>query len=361
MKKAKKILMGVLIFLGVVLATAVIYVLYVFFSYKRIEDNHIEQPVNVEGVAKQVETGVEYSAISYNVGFGAYLPSFSFFMDGGKQSWADSRESVEKDINAIGNYLAELDPDFLILQEVDYDSTRAYHVDQAAILTEKLGKRDCLKVVNFDSAFLMYPILQPHGKSVSGIMTYSKYQITSGLRRSFPISNSFSKLVDLDRCLSISRIPVENGKEFIVINLHMSAYGNSEAVRSGQTNLIKEVLADEYAKGNYVICGGDFNHDLKLKNPNDEGIASWAHPYDRADLPAGFKFAIDDKTDEELAAMNNSNRDAGEPYDPATTLTITLDGFIVSDNVTVTYYDNLSTGFKYSDHEPVVMKFVLED
>ena len=38
---------------------------------------------------------------------------------------------------------------------------------------------------------------------------------------------------------------------------------------------------------------------------------------------------------------------------------MTLDGFIVSDNVKVTSYEVLNTGYRYSDHEPVVMKFVL--
>ena len=31
-------------------------------------------------------TGQEYSALTYNLGFGAYTPDFSFFMDGGKSS-----------------------------------------------------------------------------------------------------------------------------------------------------------------------------------------------------------------------------------------------------------------------------------
>ena len=40
--------------------------------------------------------------------------------------------------------------------------------------------------------------------------------------------------------------------------------------------------------------------------------------------------------------------------------TIIVDGFIVSDNVTVTSLENVVTGFVYSDHNPVVMKFKLK-
>ena len=39
---------------------------------------------------------------------------------------------------------------------------------------------------------------------------------------------------------------------------------------------------------------------------------------------------------------------------------VTVDGFIVSANVEVTYSNVIETGFKYSDHNPVWMKFKLK-
>lgn len=48
--------------------------------------------------------------------------------------------------------------------------------------------------------------------SKSRIGLSSRYQVTSALRRSFPVSTSFSKFSDLDRCYNISRVPVDNGK-----------------------------------------------------------------------------------------------------------------------------------------------------
>ena len=59
---------------------------------------------------------------------------------------------------------------------------------------------------------------------------FSRYPVTDSLRRRFPVSTSFSKFFDLDRCYSISRVPVDNGKEFVIFELHMSAYGNSDEV-----------------------------------------------------------------------------------------------------------------------------------
>ena len=39
---------------------------------------------------------------------------------------------------------------------------------------------------------------------------------------------------------------------------------------------------------------------------------------------------------------------------------VTVDGFLVSDNVTVEDALVLDTGFKWSDHNPVYMDFILE-
>ena len=42
------------------------------------------------------------------------------------------------------------------------------------------------------------------------------------------------------------------------------------------------------------------------------------------------------------------------------TYTVTLDGFILSDNMECISYENINTGYSYSDHDPVYMKFKLK-
>ena len=46
-------------------------------------------------------------------------------------------------------------------------------------------------------------------------------------------------------------------------------------------------------------------------------------------------------------------------YVPGVTYTVTLDGFITSDNIECTEYENVNTGYSYSDHDPVYTKFKL--
>ena len=263
--KAKKILKVIGIIILVIVLTLAAYIIYLYASYHRIEDNkelQVETISDNTSAGDPLTAGEKYSALTYNIGFGAYTPDFSFFMDGGKSSWAKSKDSVKETIKGAGELVASKDPDFALVQEIDLDATRSYHVNEYSILKEIIPAYNCVFAQNYDSAFLFYPFTQPHGKSKAGLALFSKYPITGSMRRSFPISTSFTKFFDLDRCYSISRVPVDNGKELVIFELHMSAYGNSDAIREGQIRMLSEDMQKEYEAGNYVICGGDFNHDL---------------------------------------------------------------------------------------------------
>ena len=47
-------------------------------------------------------------------------------------------------------------------------------------------------------------------------------------------------------------------REPVLVNLHLEAYDDGEG-KIAQTNQLRDYIEDEYAKGNYVIAGGDFN------------------------------------------------------------------------------------------------------
>ena len=53
-------------------------------------------------------------------------------------------------------------------------------------------------------------------------------------------------------------------------------------------------------------------------------------------------------------------RNADGPYH-AGQFVLTVDGFIVSDNVSVSMTEVIDTGFAYSDHNPVHMSFKLAE
>ncbi|MBO4928140.1 MAG: endonuclease/exonuclease/phosphatase family protein [Clostridiales bacterium] len=414
---ALRIVLGVL---GALLIIVISYLIYVFASYHRIPDNQVLKPspdpttyLAMDRVVERitVEPGDQiYTIMSYNIGFGAYTPDYSFFMDGGKYSWARSKDGLIQNLKDIGRMLESYDPDFVLLQEVDEDGTRTYHVDERPYLITSVDPYQYVFARNFDSPFLFWPLLEPHGANKSGLLTMSRAYISSALRRSLPVSSSLSKILDYDRAYTVTRIPLgdigpeqlfkfpddaddsenisSSGKELVIYNVHLSAYGTDASVRDGQVSMLIEDMQSEVEKGNYVICGGDFNHNLRLGG--SDNAPDWAQPFPFTKLPDQLAFAyrrtidrysiLDRVLDEdeqayikgivELLKQRGHNmatvtkhdtcRNADEPYNPDTTFTVMADGFIVSSNVEVIYYENIDLQYAYSDHDPVYMEFRLK-
>ena len=78
MKIAKKVLKTIGVLLGFIVAIVLGYIIYLYASYHRIEDN---KSLSVEShtETKQIlTTGKQYSAITYNIGFGAYTQISAF-------------------------------------------------------------------------------------------------------------------------------------------------------------------------------------------------------------------------------------------------------------------------------------------
>lgn len=363
MKRALKIL-G--IFLLVVVLIVVGYVCYVFAAYDRIEDR--QTLAVVSGQTQTAQTDSSYRLVCWNIGFGAYEDDYSFFMDGGTESWAWSEERLMENLDEIGQTVLALEPDITLLQEVDFDSTRTYHVNEADLLRHfSLGgmglndRTDSVFAVNYHSPFLFYPFDQPHGASRSGLLTISSLTIDSALRRSLPVESGVTKFLDLDRCYSVSRIPVENGKTLCLYNLHLSAYTSDGTIADEQLALLLSDMQAEFAAGNYVVGGGDFNKDLLGNSGDWFGVSTdgytWAQPI-KAELFADKSLRLVAPLDESSPIPSCRNADA--PYHDGQLL-LTVDGFIVSDNVRAERSAVYDTAFANSDHQPVLLEFTLLD
>jgi len=355
MKKALKITGCILgIFLLIVLG----YLAYVMIDYYRLDDNLELTPA---GTAKEqiVPMGEELEVTSWNIGFGAYTDQYSFFMDGGKNSRGFSEEEVLNTTNKMVSDLYGFDSDFYLVQEVDIDSTRSYHINQYDLLTIPFKDKSLVYAQNYDSPYLFYPFTSPHGKSVAGLVTMSDYSVNSALRRSLPIQEDFAKFLDLDRCYSISRMNTSNGKELVLFNFHLSAYTTDPTIADKQLEMLYDDMIKEYKKGNYVVAGGDFNKDLLGDSSKIFGVSgedySWAKalPFDK--VPEGISVVAPYDAKKPIPSCRNADR----PWDPETNFQLTIDGFIVSDNVKCIKSDVVDLQFACSDHNPVYMKFVL--
>lgn len=309
-----------------------------------------------DGDAKAAE-GDTYNIVSWNIGYCGLGADASFVLDGGKDNGTPDSEGVFLSYyTGIRDTLAEFDADIYLLQEADSDSARSYHLNEVTTLQSGLNAAQSAYALNYSCPFVPFP-WPPIGKVNSGILTLTDYKIESSERISLPCPFSWPlRIANLKRCLLVCRIPLEDSdKELVIVNLHMEAYDDGEG-KAAQTAMLYEILQKEYAAGNYVIAGGDFNQafpDSLDAYPikNDELWTPGA--LDAADLPEGWSFAYDQSTPS--CRLLNQPLD---PDDPATQYYV-IDGFIVSPNVRLLSVKTVDCGFAYSDHNPVSLSIKL--
>lgn len=349
--------------LAIFIATIITYIAYILLSYSRISDN---LNLEAEGTAgkEKVSTGVQLRITSANLGFGAYSQDFSFFMDGGKYSWAFSKEEVIKNITGSIDSILDKNADFMVFQEVDVNGTRSYHVDQCKIayerLREKTGKAfNTVFAMNYDSAFLFWPLTQPHGANKSGLLTITEYRCFDSVRRSFPIETGLSKFLDLDRCYFKTHIATDSGKYLVIYNTHMSAYTTNAETSTRQIELLSKDMSEEYGKGNYVVCGGDLNREVIEGMSTYFGFEpnglNWTKTFPKEKLDEHLKLIPPVNKDNPIPTV----RDTEKVWDGTNFVTV-IDGFIVSDNVEVVSADVIDNDFRFSDHNPIYMDFILK-
>ena len=362
----KKIIKILCITLVALITIVIGYLTYLVCQYNRIDDNVSYKQYVLNNQEQVLKINNKYTALSYNIGFGAYSQDYSFFLDSdilkdgtkivGKHSKAFSKEDVLKNTNGVINILKTANTDFVLLQEIDVKSTRSYKVNQFELIKEQLLEHASVFVPNYHSAYIAYPFNDPHGKSISGLATYSRYNIEDVTRKQFEITkNLISKFFDLDRCFTATYIPTDNFNYLVLINLHMSAYDEGGVYRAKQWQQLTEFMQYEYDRGNYVVCGGDFNHDIA--NSKDLFISNTktsekVYQLTNNDLSENFKFAT--------STNAPTYRSASMPYEKGVSYSAVIDGFIVSDNVEVTYVENIDLEFLYSDHNPVIIDFILK-
>ena len=370
-RKAFKTVLGIV--LALILAAGG-YLAYVSLAYYRLPDNQaLEVNVLYKGGMPLDNSGLpviapvigeQYRIASCNIGFGAYSDDYGFFMDGGTESRARSPEAVTENVRGAVSILADCAPDLMLIQEVDTDGTRSWHMDETLdiqyVLTSHFAETPLYYnfAQNYDSPYLMYPLTQPHGANKAGILTFSAFPISSALRRSLPIETGFMKFLDLDRCYSVSRIGVEGG-ELVLYNLHLSAFTSDGTIASEQLRMLLEDMQHEYEAGSWCVAGGDFNKDLLGDSAVYFGAGdkeyTWAQP-----IPPETFDGVDIRLAAPLDEANPvpSCRNADGPYHEGQYV-VTVDGFLLSPNVQVNEAKVIDTGFRYSDHNPVYMDFTL--
>ena len=347
----KKILKALLILLSALLAAGLGLFLYLAATeYKPADAEPAE--LTAETAGRALAPGDSLSLLSLNIGYAGLDAGADFFLDGGTRVRAASKEQVEENLAALAEIVSEQAADITLLQEVDADSARSYRVDQRPLL----GSGSRAFALNYRCDFVPYP-WPPIGRTRSGLLTVTGLEIASATRLALPCPFSWPmRAANLKRCLLVTELPLSGtDRKLMVVNLHLEAYDDGAGKRA-QTEVLRAFLEEQYAAGNYVVAGGDFNQTFPGALERWPVIEDdyWAPGTLEELLPEGWAYAFDAETP--------TCRLLNQPLDPDDPLTqyYVIDGYILSPNVELLRVETLDLGFEHSDHNPVRLELRLK-
>jgi len=305
--------------------------------------------------------------VTWNVGYGGLGAESDFFYDdegmwySGSSMIRPPRPLVEKNLQGAIQFLQHTQADFFLLQEVDMASDRSYGIDQYREYGKALPDWAATFAVNYLCDRVPIPLLEPwhpYGKALSGLGTLSRVQPAEAGRYQLPGKYPMpNRMFQLDRCAALHRYRTRFGKELVVINIHNSAYDPGDKIKAIQLPYLRELALAEYAKGNFVVVGGDWNQCPPFFR-FDSFLPGKTQGYQQGNIPPDFfpadwRFAYDPSLP--------TNRKARDPYVKGETFETLIDFFLVSPNIQVRAVKGITQAFQFSDHQPVWMEIQLAD
>ncbi len=339
------------ILIGIVAGFLLLFILYAETTAFRPEQYASlyknEQP-------DSLRKGAVFSIMTWNLGYAGLGDDMDFFFDGGRQV-RTTYDRTLANLEAIRSYIGSRDDiHFFFFQEADKHSKRSYRIHLPDSLKKTLMDFTHGFALNYRVGYVPVPLYAPMGKVASGLATASRWQPSEMKRVSLPGNYPWpERLFNLKRCILVSRHPVSNGKDLVLINTHNSAFDDGD-LRQLQMEYMRELMLEEYEKGHYVIAGGDFNQCPPDFVPKFEYnlFDTTDLMYLSEDLLPGWHIVYDQSTP--------TNRRLLEPYDASSTKTTLIDFFIASPNIDPIGVEGVHLGFIHSDHNPVAATFKLQ-
>lgn len=287
--------------------------------------------------------------LTWNLGYAGLGAESDFFADKGRSVLAPSRAAVAKNLEGIANLLGSTPADVYLLQEVAIASPLNYATDVKREVDHALPGRASSFVSDVRSRLIPWPLRFLHGTEV----LTSRKVVWGGTSPLTADPKFYAGLIKRQYRLQIARLPIAGStREWVIANVHLSAFDKDAELRNRQLADVFAFCSAEFAKGNYVIAGGDWNLEFRANrfaHETEPRFMFWLSdfPWDR--LPEGWTMAFDEKVP--------TVRTAHRPYLRGKNYVTIIDGFLASPNVSVRRVAGIDQDFAYSDHNPVLAEF----
>jgi endonuclease/exonuclease/phosphatase family metal-dependent hydrolase len=194
--------------------------------------------------------------LSWNIRFG--IGRLPFFGD----SCGDRTVMTEKEVlDALELIAAEIDainPDIILLQEVDRESKRTQYINQVQWLLDHTD----MNYATYASMWQAQTIPSDGiGRIDAGNAVMSRYEIESAERIKLPLrtdQDPLTQMFYLRRNVLKAKIAIPSQDNFYAVTVHATAFATDDT-KQKHVDKFKEVLDEMVINGDVFVAGGDLN------------------------------------------------------------------------------------------------------
>jgi len=194
--------------------------------------------------------------MTWNIKFGGGRIDFWFDCYGDRVLMTAAE--VTTNLQALANYINYLDPDILLLQEVDINSKRCAYIDELQYLLDHTTLNYGIYASQWLNQFVPSDGL---GAVDSGNAILSRWQLTDGDRIALALRTDQDPLTRhfyLKRNILKTKVSIPGGEDLWILDIHTAAYSH-DGTKKKHLDRLKDELDSLNAAGENFIAGGDFN------------------------------------------------------------------------------------------------------
>ena len=266
-------------------------------DFPAVEDATYSHATNAQPYPQPSQTLV---VMTWNIRFAA--GRIPLFYDGYGERYNMTKSEVETNLAAICRKIVEVDPDILLLQEVDVESKRSAYVNELQYILDHTNLGYAAYAPGWRTDFVPSDGI---GRINDGNAVVSKWPLSNAERIALPLrtdQSSLERYFWLHRCFMKATLSIAGHPDLQILNLHGESFGK-DGTKKKHIDIFKQHLDDVVQTGGYFVGGGDFNElppgspvwvgfpddvqNSRFGNDDYTGEETWMN-----DIYAGYKSAI---------------------------------------------------------------------
>lgn len=222
-------------------------------------------------LTKAPESISQLKVLNWNIKYGGARLVFFWECEGTRYNM--TKAEVRGNLDAVAEFIRQVDPDVLILQEVDRSSTRSVYIDQTQYLLDATDLNYGAYASQHRVDFLPSDGM---GHVDFGNAILTRWPITKATRIALPLVEEYPayyRYLYLKRHILEARIDVPGVDDFRAVNTHLEAFSD-DGTKRDQIDQLQEELTRMDKAGALFVASGDLNSlppgTAKLKDFPDD-------------------------------------------------------------------------------------------